>query len=692
MESLVEDLLTALPSSYQSEEYLNRLQKIEDEFQERHEQAFKRLNMEAEERGIAIKRTPTGYTLGPVIDDELLDQKEFIALPITEQERLKKLMTDIQIDLQRIVRDLPLVEREQYQRTKALNQEITQHTVEKLIAWIENSYVDQAEVITYLGTVKKNVIEYSADFLPTANSTDTTEITNMHSRVAEFHEYRINVIVDGALVNSSNSARVPIVFEDNPTYKNIIGRIEYISQMGTLLTDFTLIKSGALHRANGGYLIIDAHKLLNNAYAWEGLKRALKAKKIHIESLDDMLSLDNAQSLEPEAIPFKVKVILIGDPEIYFLLREYDREFSRFFKVVVDFSQQTDRNAENSQLYARLIAALQSRNCGLPLNRKSVGRIIEHASRLAGDSEKLSLQIESLEDLLHESGYWAAKKNHQTIQLEDVEKTLKKQRYRQNKYAEQMQEQIIRGIKLIDCKGDKIGQVNALSVFQVGDFAFGQASRITATARLGHSGIIDIEREVKLGGELHSKGVMILSSYLAKRYASNRPLPLAASLVFEQSYGKIDGDSASAAELCVLLSALGNIPVKQAFAVTGSINQLGEMQAIGGVNEKIEGFFAICQTRGLDGTQGVIIPASNQSHLMLHSDIRAAVTEKKFSIYSAEHVDDMMALLSGLSIGAANTEGLYPELSFNGIIQCRVEELQQLQKRYANQGKNVDDH
>jgi lon-related putative ATP-dependent protease len=682
MESLVEDLLTSLPSSFQSEEYRNRRQEIEEEVQERQERAFRKLDQEAEEQGIIVMRTPAGYTMGPMVDGRPLEQEEYEKLSDDKKQRIERLIADLQLKLQAIIQDMPLVQREHHQRVKALNQEITQHTVEQLIAWIENRYRDYPDIMDYLEAVKLNAIKDVDAFLPTDQ---TRDIDNIAGRVAQFHAYSINVIVD-----NTDSEGAPIVFEDNPTYQNLIGRIEYLSQMGTLITDFTLIKSGALHRANAGYLILDANKLLTHGFAWEGLKRALKAKEIKIQSLEQMLSLANTVSLEPESIPFDVKVILIGEPRLYYLLRAYDQEFDQLFKVAADFAETTKRDAETVRDYTRMIAALQQ-SCGArPLDKAGVGRIIEEASRTAGDTEKLSLYLDDMRDLLSEANYWAGKAKRKVIRLEDIEQAIDKQDYRQDRYRELMQEQVLRGIKLIDSEGSKVGQVNALSVLQTSRFRFGQASRITATARLGRSGVIDIEREAKLGGEIHSKGVMILSSYLAHRYAANQSLPLAASLAFEQSYGKVDGDSASAAELCALLSALGEIPLKQCLAVTGSINQLGEIQGIGGVNEKIEGFFEVCASRGLDGKQGVIIPAVNQVHLMLHKDVRAAVKKRRFNIYPVQRVEDVMQLLSGMDPGRPDASGSYPQKSFNYLVQKRIEKLQGLQKRYSRPGSDKD--
>jgi lon-related putative ATP-dependent protease len=676
MESLVEDLLTSLPSSFQSDEYRNRLQEIEQEIQDRQEHRFRELDRKAEKEDIIIVRTPGGYTMGPEVDGKPLEQEEYAKLADDEKRRVEQKIAELQNDLQAIIRDIPLVEREHHQRVKALNEDITRHTVEQLIAWMENSYRERPEIMEYLGEVKQNAIKNVDAFLPSERNGDAD---NIASRVAEFHAYSVNVIVDNA-----NTRGAPIVFEDNPTYQNLIGRVEYGSQMGTLVTNFTLIKPGALHLANGGYLILDAHKLLTHGFAWEGLKRVLKSGEIKIQSLEQMLSLVNTVSLEPESIPFNVKVILTGEPRLYYLLRSYDREFDELFKVAADFARSTPRDEHNVHDYARMLAALQ-RDCGtLPLDRDSVARIIEEASRTVGDTEKLSLQLHDMRDLLSEAGYWAAKQKRKLIKRVDVEFALDKQRYRRDQYRELLQEQVLRGIRLIDTEGAKVAQVNALSVLQVGGYAFGQVSRITATARLGRAGVVDIEREAKLGGEIHSKGVMILSSYLADHYAANQPLPLAASLAFEQSYGMVDGDSASAAELCVLLSALGEIPLQQSFAVTGSINQLGEIQAIGGVNEKIEGFFDLCAARGLSGKQAVIIPAVNRVHLMLRQEVRSAVDQGLFKIFPVEHVEQMLQLLSGMEPGELDDEGIYPPDSFNYRIQQRIEKLQNMQQRFAH--------
>jgi lon-related putative ATP-dependent protease len=673
----VEDLLTSLPSSFQNEDYRSRRREIEEEMNERYEEAFSKLETDAKQRDIALIRTPAGYTLAPVADDNVISPEDYAKLAPKKQKRIEKIVAELQIDLQNVVSQLPMLKREASHRVQELNKEITRLTVEQFIGWLENKYQDHPQVTRYLTAVKDFAIENAEYFLPQDGNPD---VEHVKQKAMAFTAYRVNVMVD-----NTGASGAPLVFEDNPTYQNLIGRVEYVSEMGNLLTDFTLIKAGALHRANGGYLVLDARKLLGHLYAWEGLKQVLKSAEVKIASLQEMLSLGSTRSLEPESIPVDVKVILMGEPLLYYLINQYDPEFAELFNVAADFSTDTDRNPDNQVLYARMLATIQQQDSMQPLQRASVGRIIEHASRLAEDSAKLSLNLEGLRQLMQEADYWARKNTGDVIQVEDVEKAISSQKRRHDRIRERLQEQITRDIKLIDTEGSKTAQVNGLSVIQLGDHAFGSCARITATARLGVGKVIDIEREAKLGGDIHSKGVMIISAYLADKYARERPLPLAASLVFEQSYGGVEGDSASCAEVCVLLSAIGCIPLRQDLAVTGSMNQLGEVQAIGGVNYKIEGFFDICKSRGLTGNQGVIIPAANQVHLMLHSDIRDAVKAGKFHIYTASHIEEVMALQSGLAAGEMVKDGIYNEDSFNRRVCDRIEEFQQLRLKYTKQ-------
>jgi len=678
MLQLVEDLLTSLPSSFQNEDYRSRRREIEEEMNQRYDDAFSNLRAEAKERNIALIRSPAGYTLAPVVDGSVISPDDFEKVPTEEQERIEKVVADLQLELQKAVGQLPMLKREASHRVQELNKEITRLTVEQFIGWLESQYQDHPQVTRYLTTVKDFAIENAEYFLPQDGNPD---VEHIKQKARAFTPYRVNVIVD-----NTGASGAPLVFEDNPTYQNLVGRVEYVSEMGNLLTDFTLIKAGALHRANGGYLVLDARKLLGHMYAWEGLKRALKSGEVKIASLQELLSLGSTRSLEPESIPVDVKVILLGEPLLYYLLNQYDPEFAELFNVAADFSGNTDRNPDNQILYARMLATMQQQESMQPLNKASVGRIIEHSSRLAEDSAKLSLNLEGLRQLMQEADYWSRKNSSDVIRVDDIEKAIDSQKRRHDRIRERLQEQIIRDIKMIDTDGSKTAQVNGLTVLQLGDYAFGSCARITATARLGVGKVIDIEREARLGGDIHSKGVLIISAYLADRYARERPLPLSASLVFEQSYGGVEGDSASCAEVCVLLSAIGGLPLRQNLAVTGSMNQLGEVQAIGGVNYKIEGFFDICASRGLTGNQGVIIPAANQVHLMLNANVRAAVKAGKFHIYTADHIEEVMALLSGLVPGKINKKGHYTAGSFNRKVCNRIEEFQELRRHYGKQG------
>jgi predicted ATP-dependent protease len=675
MLQLVEDLLTSLPSSFQNEDYRSRRREIEEEMNERYEEAFSKLDTDAKKRDIALIRTPAGYTLAPVVDGNVIAPEEYAKLSAKEQKRIEKIVAELQLELQKIVGQLPMLKREASHRVQELNKEITRLTVEQFIGSLEKQYQDYPQITRYLTAVKDFAIENAEYFLPQDGNPD---VEHVRQKARAFTAFRVNVMVD-----NTGASGAPLVFEDNPTYQNLVGRVEYVSEMGNLLTDFTLIKAGALHRANGGYLVLDARKLLGHMYAWEGLKRALNSGEVKIASLQEILSLGSTRSLEPESIPIQVKVILLGEPLLYYLLNQYDPEFAELFNVAADFSGNTDRNADNQMLYARMLSTMQQQDGMQPLQKASVGRIIEHASRLVEDSAKLSLNLESLRQLMQEADYWALKANSDVIRVDDIEKAINSQKRRHDRIRERLQEQITRNIKMIDTEGSKTAQVNGLSVLQLGDYAFGSCARITATARLGVGKVIDIEREAKLGGHIHSKGVMIISAYLADKYARERPLPLAASLVFEQSYGGVEGDSASCAEVCVLLSAIGCIPLRQDLAITGSMNQLGEVQAIGGVNYKIEGFFDICKSRGLTGNQGVIIPAANQVHLMLNADIREAVKAGKFHIYTASHIEQVMALLSGLAAGEMDKDGIFSEGSFNRKVCDRIEEFQQLRQHFG---------
>jgi lon-related putative ATP-dependent protease len=683
MDELVDDLTHAIPAAFESDEYRTRLQEINDDLRSRQDDAFSKLSETARGKGITILRTPAGYTIAPIRNDEIIGPEEFEKLPKDEQTRIEQDVNELQDGLKETIRQFPRWQRETRSQIKALDREVSESAVAASFADLVGRYADHPEVLDYLHAVNEDVLDNIDEFRHAQEAPESSE----RQQQVDFTRYKVNVLVD-----NDDASGAPVVYEDNPTYMNLIGRVEHLAHFGALLTNFTLIKPGALHRANGGYLIIDAHRVLGNAFAWEALKRALRSREIRIESLERMLSLVSTITLEPEPIPLDLKVVIAGDRLLYYLLKEYDPEFSILFKVAADFSEDLARDAESHQLYARVIAGMQQRESLRPFERDAVARIIEQSARRADDGEKLSLHLGSLQDLLREANYWAGENGAAQVRAEDVERAVTEQIHRQDQMRERMHESVLRDIRMIDSTGAKVGQANGLSVIQLGDYAFGLPSRITATARLGEGSVIDIEREVKLGGAIHSKGVLILSSYLASRYAADRPLPLSASLVFEQSYGHVEGDSASVAELCTLMSALGEIPLQQGLAVTGSVNQHGEVQAIGGVNEKIEGFFDICQARGLTGEQGVIIPGANLPHLMLRQDVIDAVDAGRFRVYAARDVEQVMALLSGMPAGERDAQGRYPEDSFNGRIQHRIQQLVELRKRFAVHGKSGGKH
>lgn len=680
---VIEDLANAIPAAFRSDEYRTRAQEIDDEFTNRQEKAFDEVHEKAKERGIAILRTPSGYTLAPMKDGETVPPQEYDKLPKEQQETIEKAIEEIRSSLKETILLVPVWQKEYNQKLKKLDQEVTELTVHQLIGALIQEYEPLPEVQAYIKSVKQDIIENADDF----RSSEEDQLGSAFGaqgrhRTQDFSSYSVNLLVDNLATTGA-----PVIYEDNPTYLNLVGRIEHISQLGTLLTDFTLIKPGALHRANGGYLVLDIRKVLSRGFAWEGLKRALRSHEIRIESLEHMLSLVSTISLEPEAIPIDVKLVLTGDRMLYYLLEEYDPEFSRLFKVAADFSEDIDRNRENTTLYAQLIASLVHREKLKEFSKQGVAAIIEECARRVGDSEKISLHMGKLVDLLRESDYWANKDQDDIITDKHVHHAVAKEEYRLDQMRSRMQESIKRGIRMIDTEGEKIGQVNGLSVIQLNDFSFGIPSRITATARLGEGDVIDIEREVELGGPIHSKAVLILSAYLADHYSQNTPLSLSATLVFEQSYGYVEGDSASVAELCALLSAIAGIPLKQNFSITGSVNQLGQVQAIGGVNEKIEGFFDSCNERGLTGNQGVIIPASNLPHLMLRHRVLDAVKQNKFRIYAVETVEQVLELITGIQAGQRDDSGNFPENSVNGRVQQRLDELNELRQEFSAKAK-----
>lgn len=676
MAQLVDYLRTAIPALFESDEYRTKAEAIQDEFNKRQESAFKELGEEAVKKQIILLRTPSGFAFAPARNQEVVAPDEYEKLPQEEKDRIRRVIAELQEQLEEILNLLPQWWKERDERVKQLNRETTRSVVIHVMDDMRKRFPELPEIQTYFNEVQNDMIENADDFRKQDESVNVSGLTLVSHR--SFHRYQVN-----ALVTNGKQAGAPIVSEDNPTYSNLIGRVEHIAQLGALVTDFTLIKPGALHRANGGYLLLDVRKVLTQPFAWDGLKRALQSREIRIESLGQMYSLVSTVSLEPEPIPLDIKIVLFGDRLFYYLLQQYDPDFDELFKVAADFEDRIERSADSHLLYARLMATLCVKEKLLPLDRSAVARVIEHSARLVGDAQRLSAHMRGIADLLQEADYWTREAGLAVTTTHHVQQAIDAQIRRQDRLRAQFHEAILRDTLLIDTQGAIVGQINGLSVIELGGFAFAQPTRITATTRLGEGNMLNIEREVKLSGAIHSKGVLILASFLAARFARNQPLAMSASLVFEQSYGQIEGDSASLAELCVLMSNLANVPVRQSLAVTGSVNQLGQVQAIGAVNEKIEGFFDICAARGLSNAQGVLIPAANVKHLMLRRDVVAAAQAGQFHIYAVEHVDQAISLLTGVPAGEAQANGQYPPESVNRRVAQRVAELSALRRAFA---------
>lgn len=683
MDHLVETLFSVFPSAFSSEEYQSREKEIHEYFQEQQGESIEKLESSAQEHDIALIRTPGGFAFAPTKKGEVINPEDFMRLKKEDRDKIEAEMVRLKDSLQSIMAQIPKWHRESIEKLKELNRDVAGFALKPLIAEIRLKYETLPEVIRYIEAIENDIIENFDQFLEKEPSAQELFMGGGPSKPGArgrfFMRYRINVMIDNA-----HTKGAPVILEDKPACQNLIGDIEHTSQMGTLVTDFSLIKPGALHRANGGYLVLDARRLLLEPFAWEALKKAIRTRQIRIESLGQLYSLISTISLEPEPIPLQVKVILLGERTLYYLLSTYDPDFSELFKVAADFEDEMERNPENHLAYARLIGSMAVREKLRHFDRGAVARIIEHGSRMAGDATKLTTHLQGVCDLVHQADYHASESGREVVTADDIQAVIDAQIHRSSRIQERIREAMIRNTILIDTDTERVGQINGLAVYSLGDRSFGQPSRITARVRLGKGEVIDIEREVEMGGPIHSKGVLILSGFLGAHYAPEQPFSLSATLVFEQSYSGVEGDSASSAELYALLSAISGLPIRQCFAVTGSVNQYGEVQAIGGVNEKIEGFFDLCSQRGLDGQHGVLIPSSNVSNLMLRQDIVKAVEEGKFSIWPISHVDQGIEILTGVPAGEPDAAGAWPQGSVNARIVERLETLTKKQKEFES--------
>lgn len=690
MEQLIAEVGAAIPAAFESEDYHKRREAIESRIRDEQQKAFEEVRQHAEEQGLGIVQTVTGFTFVPLRDGEAISPEEYEKLSDEERERLQKSGEKLSKELDKMMRALPPRVRRVRNEIRQLEREMALFAVGGALDELISEYSDLPKVVEYLKRVREDIADNVQLFTQEEEKEAAVlgRLLGGGDALGQYHEsgvkrrYRVNVIVD-----RTDEKGAPVIFEGHPTYSYLLGQIEHVSQMGTLTTDFSLIRAGALHRANGGYLVLDVLKVLTHPFAWEGLKRALISRKLETKTLEQIYSLVSTVSLEPEPIPLDLKVVLVGSRELFYLLDEFDPEFPDLFKISAEFDDEMKRDDENIQRHARLLGTIARKESLKPLHREAVARIIEESSRHAGDAEMLTGRVRRINDILREAHYWAGKNGNRSIMRADVQRAIEAQDYRGGRVRDWIQREILRGTILIDTDGEMAGQINGLSLIQIGESMFGRPIRITARYSMGSGKVVDIEREVELGGPIHSKGVLILSNFLAAHYVTDRPLSLSASLVFEQSYGGVEGDSASLAELCALLSALSGVSIGQSFAVTGSVNQNGRVQAIGGVNQKIEGFFEICKARGLTGDQAVIIPESNVKHLMLHQNVLDAVKEKKFAVYAVSNVDECMELLTGIEAGARDPEGRFPDESINGRITRCLVDLAEKRKRFAAEAR-----
>ena len=680
MIAALDELRGVLPARFESEDYQTRRRTIDEQFRSGNEEALEALSKKAQAQNIALLRTPTGFAMAPMHEGKVVKPEVFSALPEAMRRDVENKISLLEKELGQILERLPKADKRRRTQLSELNEELAKSAIRDALIDLHASFSDVPDAAAYLEATGHDMVRNVGLFLATGEEDNALVRRPADSaQDPRFRRYLINIMAANG--GGGTQAGAPIVEENNPTYGNIVGRVEHFAQMGTLVTDFLLIKPGALHKANGGYLLVDARRLLLSPFVWEALKRAIKARELRIEQPTEVSGLVSTPTLDPEPIPLDVKVVLFGDRELYYLLAAHDPDFPRLFKVQADFDDTIKRSSENDNAYARLIASVVKEHGLKPVDAAGVARIIDEGARLADDREKLSIELGRISDIVREADYWSNQAKRKTTGRADVNRAIEEQIQRADRLRDRAQETINRGIVLVDTEGAQVGQINGLSVVQLGAFAFGRPSRITARVRLGSGRVTDIEREAKLGGPLDSKGVMILWGFLAGRYALEVPLALAATLVFEQSYGGVDGDSASSPELYALLSALSEVPIRQAFAVTGSVNQQGEVQAIGGVNEKIEGFFDTCRARGLNEEQGVLIPKSNVQHLMLREDVVEAAKNGQFAIYAVGTIDEGIEILTGVKAGERGPEGRFPAGTINRLVEDKL-------KSFAERGRN----
>ena len=676
MNRLIANLKIDLPQAFATDTYRDTIEAIQHAFEEQRAELLRGLQHKAAAAGLALLKTPSGYLVAPVQDGRQLSPGDLQQMPVAQRQRLEEQHQVLTDELDDVLQQIYELEQQTRREMKQIDRQVADTAVQHHFENLRALYQGQAEMLLYLEEVRQDVLNQIDDFTPPLDSAEVIDLSR----------YEVNVIIDNA-----RTAGAPVVVEANPTFHNMFGRLEYQMRSGDLFTHFTNIRSGSLHRANGGYLIMDAQDLVRNGDAWEALKRAIKAQSIQVQpqaTIDAGRVL--AKSLDPEPIPLSVKVILIGSLGLYYYLHEQDEGFSTLFKVRADFGSTMPRHDEHVKEYALFVARLCHQENLCHFDRAAVAKVVEYGSRLAEHQEKLSTLFGAIADLIREASYWAGVNGRTLVTAADVQQALAERTHRASRMEEELLEQILDDSIFIATEGSVVGQVNGLAIIDTGDYSFGQPGRITVRTFMGEEGVVHIERETEMSGPIHEKGVLTLTGYMGGTYAQHQPLSLTASLTFEQNYVTIDGDSASCSELYAMLSSLSEIPVRQGIGVTGSVNQRGEVQPIGGVNEKIEGFFRLCRARGLAGEQGVVIPASNADNLMLHEDVVAAIGKGQFHIWSINHIDEGIELLTGVPAGRRDENGGYPEGTVHHFVQSRLYELAKELNKFGDDDDDED--
>ena len=679
MDDLVEHAKGEIPQAFESENYEKRKNELLNSIQQERTASFSELQKQAEQMGFAIEMTQIGIATIPLDQHaKPMSREDFERLPAAQKSKLEEGSRKLQEAIQQVLAKARKLEKDVAESISKLDREVGLFAIGHLLDELREKYADYPEVVTLLQQVQENMMDNLDDFKVAERP--KAAIPGLEGLIPEpsFDRYKVNLIVD-----NENQQGAPIVVENNPTYYNLIGRVDFKARLGALTTDFTMIKPGALHKANGGYLILQAMDVLTSPLSWDALKRTIRSGEVRMENIAEHYGLIPTSTLKPEPIPVDVKVVMIGNPFIYHVLYAFDEDFRKLFKVKADFDTEMPRTDEHIEKYAQFIAGRVKEDKLKPFDRSGVAKIVEYGSRLIQDKEKLSTRFIEITDIVSEASYWAACNGNDQVMAEDVQKAIDEKIYRSNLIEQKIQELIEEGVIMIDTQGKKVGQVNALSVYSIGDYMFGRPSRITAQTYIGKGGVTAIDRETKMSGPIHDKGVLILSGYLASKYAQDKPLPLGASLAFEQLYEGVEGDSASSTELYALLSSLSDLPINQEIAVTGSVNQKGEIQPIGGAIQKIEGFYEVCKASGLTGTQGVIIPHQNVRHLMLKDEVVQAVRDGKFHIWPVVTIDEGIEILTGVPAGEKDSSGNYPEDSVHGRVTRKLEGFARILKEFV---------